>query len=55
MAANLSSLWDFITEITDHQDVLISVIILVVVLYVVRKFGAGLANMLNVTGGGQKP
>lgn len=47
---NLSALWDFITEITDNQDIIIGVIILVVVLAIVRKFGKSLGNMLDIGG-----
>lgn len=47
---NLSALWDFITEITDNQGIIIGVIILVVVLGIVRKFGKSLGNMLDIGG-----
>jgi len=53
MVVNLSALWDFITEITDHTESIIAVIILVVVITVVKKFGKGLGSMLNI-GGGKK-
>ena len=47
-AVNLSALWDFITEITSHTEAIIAVIILTVVILVVKKFGKGLGNMLNL-------
>jgi len=50
MAVNLSALWDFITEITDNTDLIVSVIVLTVVLVVVKKFGKGLGNMLTLGG-----
>lgn len=53
MTVNLSALWDFITEITDHTDAIVAVIVLTVVLVVVRKFGKGLGNMLDISGGGK--
>jgi len=47
--ANLSALWDFIREITDNADLIIGVIVLVAIIYIVRKFGRGLGEMLNIT------
>ncbi len=50
MTINMSALWDFVTEITDHTDVIIAVIVLTVVIVVVKRFGTGLGNMLNIGG-----
>lgn len=50
MAVNLSALWDFITEITDNTDAIIAVIVLTVVIVVVKRFGKGLGEMLQIGG-----
>lgn len=47
-AVNLSDIWDFITEITDNQTTIIAFIIFAAIVYVVKKFGKGLGDILNL-------
>lgn len=45
---NLSDIWDFITEITDNQSTIIALVVFIVIIGVVKKFGKGLGDILNI-------
>ena len=48
MAVNLSALWGFITEITNHTDAIIAIIVLAIVIVVVKSFAMGLGYMFDM-------